>query len=197
MVSEGVIRKELDAIRNIFKREIDFKRLILSTDSLDPEGFITEGYLDASLKRALKLGVSPGVAYQMVTINVAEHFHLDHLIGSLSPGKMADMLLIPSPDNFSPQLVMCGGKIIFKDGKTMVESKRVTFPDYMFNTVKVRGYNFPSLPQKGKVRAIELMTRLVTKERVINLEDPEDSKDVIMILALNRLGNGKAFMGVS
>jgi len=90
---------------------------------------------------------------------------------------------------------MCGGKIIFKDGKTMVKSKRVTFPDYMFNTVKVRGYNFPSLPQKGKVRAIELMTRLVTKERVINLKDPEDSKDVIMILALNRLGNGKAFMG--
>ncbi len=100
MVSEGAIRKELDAIRNIFKREIDFKRLILSTDSLDPEGFITEGYLDASLKRALKLGVSPGVAYQMVTINVAEHFHLDHLIGSLSPGKMADTLLISSPDNF-------------------------------------------------------------------------------------------------
>ena len=40
------------------------------------------------------------------------------------------------------------------------------------------------------------MTRLVTQERVIDLEDPEESKDVIMVLALDRMGSGKAFMGL-
>ena len=43
---------------------------------------------------------------------------------------------------------------------------------------------------------IELVTRLVTKERIINLEDPEESKDLIMALVLDRLGSGKAFMGL-
>jgi adenine deaminase len=196
MIREGGIRKELEGVKGIFKKKIDFRRLILSTDGVDPEGFLTEGYLDASLRSALKLGVSPQLAYQMVTLNVAEHFHLDHLIGSLSTGKMADILIIPSPDDFSPQMVMCDGKIIYRDGKSLVEPKKVFFPDTMFNTVRIRSYTFPSLPKKGKVRVMELVTRLVTREKIIDLEDPEESKDVNMILAINRLGTGKAFMGL-
>jgi adenine deaminase len=196
MIREGSIRKELNGVKGIFKRKIDFRRLILATDGMDPEGFIDEGYLDASVKRVLNLGVSPALAYQMVTINVAEHFRLDHLIGSLSPGKMADIVMIPSPKEFSPQVVMCDGKIIFKDGKSLVEPKKIFFPDYMFNTVKVQGYTFPSLPTKGMARMIELVTRLVTKERIIDLEKPKQSKDVIMALALDRVGSRKAFMGL-
>jgi len=196
MIREGSIRKELLGVKGIFNKKIDFRRLILVTDGVDPEGFLEEGYLDASLKRALKLGVPPDLAYQMVTLNVAEHFRLDHLIGSLSPGKMADILIIPSPEEFSPQWVMCNGKIIFKDGRAIVEPKKIFFPDYMFHTVKVDRYTFPLLSTKGKVRVMELVTRLVTKENIVNLQDPEESKDLIMALALDRLGSGKAFMGL-
>ncbi len=196
MIREGSIRKELLGVKGIFNKKIDFRRLILVTDGVDPEGFLEEGYLDASLKRALKLGVPPDLAYQMVTLNVAEHFRLDHLIGSLSPGKMADILIIPSPEEFSPQWVMCNGKIIFKDGRAIVEPKKIFFPDYMFNSVTVDRYTFPLLSTKGKVRVMELVTRLVTKENIVNLQDPEESKDLIMALALDRLGSGKAFMGL-
>jgi len=196
MIREGSIRKELNGIKGIFDKKIDFRRLILSTDGVDPEDFLKEGYLDASLKRALKLGIAPGLLYQMVTINVAEHFRLDHLIGSLSPGKMADVVIIPSPDEFSPRWVICHGKIIFKDGKSMVKPNKVFFPEDMFKTVKVHGYGFPSVPNKGKVRGMELVTRLVTQEKVIDLQDPEESKDVMMALALDRLGSGDAFMGL-
>jgi adenine deaminase len=196
MIREGSVRKELDGVKDIFRKKIDFRRLILSTDGVDPEGFLEEGFLDAALKRALKLGVPPDLAYQMVTINVAEHFRLDHLIGSLSSGKMADIVIIPSLDEFSPQTVMCDGKIIYRDGKSMVEPKKVFFPEYMFHTVKIPGYTLPSLPNRGKVRVIELVTRLVTKERIINLRDPEESKDLIMALVLDRSGSGKAFMGL-
>ena len=196
MIREGSVRKELDGVKDIFRKKIDFRRLILATDGVDPEGFLEEGYLDAAVRRVLKLGVSPALAYQMVTINVAEHFRIDHLIGSLSPGRMADMVMIPSPNEFSPQMVMCDGKIIFRDGISMAEPKKLFFPDYMFNTIKVSRYTFPPLPNRGKARAIELITRLVTEERMINLEDPDESKDVIMILSLDRLGSGKAFMGL-
>ena len=195
MIREGAVRKELNGIKGIFNKKIDFRRLILTTDSMDPQGFIEEGYLDASLKKAIKLGAPPDLAYQMVTINVAEHFRLDHLIGSLSPGKLADILIIPSEDEYSPKLIMCDGKTIFEEGKASVEPEKVFFPKYMFNTVKVKGFTFPSLPNKGKVRGIELVTRLVTKEVIIDLDNPEESKSVIMVLALNRLNNDYAFMG--
>ncbi len=196
MIREGGVRKELEGVKGIFKKKIDFRRLALVTDGVDPEGFLAEGYLDASLRSALKMGVRPELAYQMVTINVAEHFHLDHLIGSLSPGKRADLLLIPRPNYFSPQLVMCDGQIIYKDGKSLAEPRKVFFPDHMFNTVRTNGYRFPPVPKKGKARAMELVTRLVTRERIIDLEDPEDSNDVIMVLVIDRLGSGKAFMGL-
>ena len=196
MIREGSIRKELPGVKEIFKKEIDFRRLILSTDGVDPEDFLEEGYLDASLRRALRIGVPADLAFQMVTINVAEHFRLDHLIGSLSPGKMADVLIIPSKDEFSPQLVMCGGEIIFKDGRNMVEPRRIDFPDSMFHTVKVRDFDFPSVPKKGNARTMELLTNLVTGERIVDLENPEASKDVIMLLAIDRTGNGGAFMGL-
>jgi adenine deaminase len=196
MIREGSIRKELEGVKDIFRKRIDLRRLILATDGVDSEDFLADGYLDASLRSALKLGVSPKLAYQMVTLNVAEHFHLDHLLGSLSPGRMADILTIPSPDDFSPRWVMCDGKIIHRDGKSLVEPRKVFFPDDMFNTVRIRDVTLPSLPKRGYLRAMELVTGLVTKENRIDLENPEESKDAIMILALDRLGSEKAFMGL-
>jgi adenine deaminase len=101
---------------------------------------------------------------------------------------------------------MSDGKIIFRDGKSLAEPKKVFFPDTMFNTVKVPENIFSSkggalteptgaLAKVGKVRAMELVTRLVTKERIIDLEDPEESKDVVMLLALNRVEGKGSFMG--
>jgi adenine deaminase len=196
MIREGSVRKELDGVKDIFRKKVDFRRLILATDGVDPEGFLEEGYLDAAVKRALKLGVAPGLAYQMATLNVAEHFRLDHLIGCLSPGKMADMVIIPSPHDFSPRLVMCDGKVLYQDGKLMVEPKKIFFPEYMFHTVNVSNYKFPPLPNRGKVRVMELVTRLVTQEKMIDLEIPGESEDVIMILAIDRVGRGEAFTGL-
>ena len=196
MIREGSIRKELSGVKEVFNKKIDFRRLILATDGVDPEGFIEEGYLDSSLKTGLKLGIPPEIAYQMVTLNVAEHFHVDHLIGSLSPGKMADILIIPSIGDFSPQFVMREGKVIFKEGKATVEPRKVTFPSHMLKTVNVADYTFSSPPNKGKARVMELVTGLVTKERIVDLEDPKESTDVLMVLALDRVGGGGAFMGL-
>jgi len=145
------------------------------------------------------------VAYQMVTINVADHFRLDHLIGSLVPGRMADILIIPAMDEFLPKLVMCDGKIIYRDGRSTVEPEKIFFPNSMFDTVKIHD-NFlrgealaqpaRALAKEGKVRVMELVTWLVTQEKLIDLGIPAESEDVIPILAVDRLGRRKAFMGL-
>jgi adenine deaminase len=155
-----------------------------------------EGYLDASLKTLLRLGAPPELAYQMVTLNVAEHFRLDHLIGSLSPGKMADIIMVTSRETFSPQYVMCEGKVIFKEGKNMIEPRKVPFPEPMFDTVKVADVSFPPIPRQGKVRVMELVSNLVTKETIVDLENPEESKDVLMLFALDRVAGQGSFMGI-
>jgi adenine deaminase len=195
MVREGSIRKELEGIKGVFQQNIDFRRMTLSTDGVDPAEFLQSGYLDASLRAALQLGVSPALAYQMVTLNVAEHFRLDHLIGSIAPGKMADLVLVPSPEEYAPQWVMCDGRVIFQDGRRCVEPRKDSFPDHLLQTVKVADFEFPTPPQSGKVRVIDLITRLVTQERVIDLGNPDETDDINMALALDRIGNGKGFLG--
>jgi len=196
MVREGSVRKELPAVAGIFNRKVDFRRLSLATDGVDPRTFMEEGYLDASLKTLLRLGAPPELAYQMVTLNVAEHFRLDHLLGSLSPGKTADLVIIPSREKFLPQYVMCNGRVIFKDGKNMIGPRKVSFPEPMFDTVKIADVSFPPIPRQGKIRVMELVTNLVTKETIVDLENPEESKDVLMLLALDRVGGQGSFMGL-
>jgi adenine deaminase len=155
-----------------------------------------EGYLDASLKTLLRLGAPPELAYQMVTLNVAEHFRLDDRIGSLAPGKMADLVIVPSRETFLPQYVMCEGRVIFKDGRNTIEPRKVLFPESMFDTVNITNMSFPPIPRQGKVRVMELVTNLVTKETTVDLGNPEESKDVLMLLALDRVGGQGSFMGL-
>lgn len=196
MIREGSIRRELPGVKGVFQRRMDFRRLILCTDGVDPQDFVEEGYLDASIKRALQLGIDPKILYQMVTLNVAEHFRLDSHIGSISPGKMADLVFIPSLDEFSPRLILCNGKVIYKEGKSLVEPKPFYFPERMFNTVNPGKVSLHNPPIQGKVRVMELVTRLVTQEKMVDLDTPSDSKDLLMVLAIDRLNKEGSFMGL-
>jgi adenine deaminase len=195
MIREGSVRGELDQLREIFKRDIDFRRFVLCTDSVDAVDILDQGYLEFALKKALRLGVPPELAYAMVTLNPAEHFHLDDSIGSLSPGRMADLLVIPSPTDFSPQIVMCDGRTIYKEGRLLIEPKKTEFPEHLLDTLKIKDYTIPPLRTGGKIRAIELVTNLVTKEATVDLNNAEEAKEVIMAFALDRIGQGGSFLG--
>ncbi len=195
MIRQGAVRKELERVAGIFFKEIDKRRLVISTDSMAPEGFLTEGSLDAAVRHALELGIPPNLVYQSVTINAAEHFHLDHLIGSLCPGRAADLVIIPSQERYQPELVMCKGKIIFEDGEAKVAPQKAHWPDELFRTVIVTQDQIKLPPGRGKVRAMELVTRLVTREAVVDLDNPSDAEDVLALLALERTGKGESFSG--
>jgi adenine deaminase len=65
----------------------------------------------------------------------------------------------------------------------------------MFDTVKIADASLPPIPRQGKVRVMELVSNLVTKETIVDLENPEESKDVLMFLALDRVGGQGSFMG--
>ncbi len=196
MIRQGGIRKELDEVAGVFKKGIDTRRIILCTDSMDPEGFISEGYLDAAVRHAIKLGIRPAQVYQAVTINVAEHFGLDRMIGSITPGKQADLVMIPSAEKYLPELVMCRGKVIYRDGKALDRPREESYPRHMFDTVKIDSFSIPSFPKKGKARVMELVSRLVTKEGVVNIGNKADWKDVNLLLALERTGSGGTFLGL-
>ncbi len=196
MIRQGAIRKELNEVVDVFSTGIDTRRVVICTDSMDPETFLTEGSLDAAVRRAIELGVAPEKVYQSVTINVAEHFHLEHLIGSLTPGKKADMVLIPAPSDYQPQAVICRGKVIYEGGEVKGEVRKVIYPDHFFRTVRLSPPVTISMPQRGKVRVMELVTRLVTIESSADLGNPDERQELNLLLALERTGKGGMFLGM-
>lgn len=58
------------------------------------EDLDSEGHIDHHVRKAISLGVKPMAAYRMATLNAASYYRLDHLIGSITPGKLADLLIL-------------------------------------------------------------------------------------------------------
>lgn len=54
----------------------------------------SEGHIDHHVREAIRLGVDQMSAYRMATLNAASYYRLDHLIGSITPGKLADLLIL-------------------------------------------------------------------------------------------------------
>lgn len=46
------------------------------------------------VRLAINAGISPMTAIQMATLNSAEAYHIDDYVGSITPGKDADIILV-------------------------------------------------------------------------------------------------------
>jgi len=211
MAREGEIRRDLEAFAPLWRRgNLDWRRVILATDSVGPRRLYQDGYLDHTLRRAIALGLDPVKAIQATTLNVAEHFRLDHLIGGIAPGQRADMVLVDDLRAFRPWRVYCRGRLIAREGKLVVEPRSVTFPEEAYRTVR---FPRPAAPQdfqvvapreegEVRVRVIEMVTHLVTREGEAILPISRGKiwalpeKDVIKAAAWERCsGSGERFVG--
>lgn len=58
------------------------------------EDLDSEGHIDHHVRTAIRMGVKPMMAYRMATLNAASYYRLDHLLGSVTPAKLADLLIL-------------------------------------------------------------------------------------------------------
>lgn len=205
MVREGGVRQELEQLKEVLAEAADPRRLVLVTDSVDPGGLLEQGYLDVAVRHALRLGLAPELVYRMVTINVAEHFRVDHMVGSLAPGRSADLVVIPSPGDYLPQLVMCRGQVVFRPGEPPAEPASVSLPSGARRGIRL-ALGALVVPSVGGARAMELVSRLVTREALVDVAGlvTVDSSglalsgdsDLILAVALDRFGSGTSFLGL-
>jgi adenine deaminase len=65
MVREGAVRKDLEEIAKITEQAIDFRRLILATDTVSPADLLENGYMEHIVQKAIDCGFEPITAIQM------------------------------------------------------------------------------------------------------------------------------------
>src|SRR5690606_27488692 len=100
-----------ETIKSITENSIDTRYATLVSDDTHPNTLITLGHLDHVVRRAIEEGVNPITAIQMVTINVAQCFGVDKDLGTISPGRWADILLISDLTKVKVEKVIVNGEL--------------------------------------------------------------------------------------
>ena len=124
-------------ITAVTERGLDPRGAILCTDDCMAATLVNDGHMDRVLRHAIACGCDPLVALQMCTINAAEHFGLGRELGSIAPGRRADMVLTPSLEAFEARRVWALGREVARDGRMRVECPHLAWPDAARATVNL------------------------------------------------------------
>ena len=116
---------------------VDTRLCLLCTDDCHPETLVGEGHMDRVLRTAVELGLDPVTALQMCTINCAEYFGLAHDLGSVTPGKCADVVLLEDLRQFAARMVIVDGEVVAEDGRALFDVPERTWPDWMTHTMNL------------------------------------------------------------
>jgi adenine deaminase len=105
-----------ELIKGITEAELDTRLMCLVTDDTSAITLTDEGHLDHLVRLALSLGVDFVTVIQMVTLNVAGSYAMDRELGSLAPGRTADINIVTGPEDFKVLTTIADGKVVAKDG---------------------------------------------------------------------------------
>ena len=141
-------------ITAITERGIDPRNFILCTDDCMAETLVNDGHMNRVVRHAIDCGCDPLIALQMATINTATHFGLERELGSIAPGRRADMIITSDLKTLPIEHVIARGKTVAKDGKITVDCPHYDWPDSARQTVHLgkplEEKDFDILAPKGK-----------------------------------------------
>jgi adenine deaminase len=96
--------------------------LAFCADDKHVEDLADQGAIDHHVRSAVALGVAPAVAVRMAALNAAAHFRIDHLVGSLTPSRLADLQLLPDLVEFRPTSVWVDGIEVAREGRALFDN---------------------------------------------------------------------------
>jgi adenine deaminase len=124
-------------IKAVTERGIDSRNIILCTDDSHSGTLVYDGHMNRVVRHAIAQGLKPITAIQMATLNTAQHFGLERELGSITPGRRADLILSSDLTALPIELVIVRGQVMAGNGKLTAELPKFNYPDAAKNTVHV------------------------------------------------------------
>ncbi|MDV3278155.1 MAG: adenine deaminase [Nitrososphaerales archaeon] len=119
------------------KRILHPYNLILCTDDVMPDNLANLGHLDYVCRTFIEEGMDPVEVVRSATLRPALHMRM-HRLGAISPGRVADIVLLKSLKKFAVELVVANGVPVAKQGKMLVDLEKRTFDSSARNTMKLK-----------------------------------------------------------
>ncbi len=98
------------------------RHLCFCADDKHVEDLDDQGHIDHHVRQAIACGVPPIEAWRMATLVAASFYRFDHVLGSVTPARVADLQLVGDLAVARPDVVMVGGEIVAEGGRPLFEN---------------------------------------------------------------------------
>ena len=122
-------------ITAVTERGLDPRNFILCTDDCHSGTLVRDGHVNRVVRHAIDCGCDPLIALQMATLNTATHFGLERELGSISPGRRADVILTSDLRTLPIEEVIARGQTVARDGAILVTCPHLDWPADARDTV--------------------------------------------------------------
>ena len=211
-IREGSSERNVDElIRGVIEHELDTSNLMFCTDDKHAREIQVEGHINYNVSRAVELGLDPMKAIQIATVNSAKHFRMEDEIGSITPGRLADIILVEDWREVKPTVVIFEGNVVAENGNLLEECKVEEYPDWLKHTVTLKNpitaKSFATLSKKQdgstKIHLIDMIPRQIINHHVLEEMQVKNGKiqvniekDILKLAVVERYGkNGNVGVG--
>ena len=111
--------------------------MMLCSDETDPADLVDKGHMDHKVRMVIENGVDPITAIQMSTINIAEYYGVTGSVGSLAPGRRADLVIVDEPASFRPLRTLSAGVVASADDSPSPASQAPIRPDRVTSRINI------------------------------------------------------------
>ena len=197
--------------RAITEEGIDSRRTLLCTDDRHPDTLLRAGHMDDVVRLAITAGIPAMTAIQMATLNTAEHFGVANDVGSIGPGRFADILIVSDLGTMAIECVLAAGDVVVEGGTLSVSIGSFQYPESAKNSVKIPGEFTASdfiIRNSGsqdsvRCRVIEIVENQVTTRGIIEscsvvdgiVKLPDDSAISLLAIVERHSGSGRISRG--
>ena len=197
-------------VKAITEKGLDSRNFILCTDDSHSGTLVHEGHMNRVVRHAIAQGLRPITAIQMATLNTAEHFGLEKDIGSITPGRFADIVISSDLVTLPIEMVISAGELIAEKGELTINLPPYPYPALAKNTVRLGkkmtalDFDVPAAsPEPKKIRAIgvvenqaptKAVTRVLQVENGVLQLDPRQDVDHLALVERHR-GTGQVVNG--
>ncbi|MEP5153307.1 adenine deaminase [Planktotalea sp.] len=124
-------------ITAVTEKGLDPRNFILCTDDSHSGTIVNEGHMNRVVRHAIECGCDPLIALQMATINTATHFGLERELGSIAPGRRADVILTSDLKALPIEHVIARGQTVARMGICEAECPHFDWPRHARGTVNM------------------------------------------------------------
>lgn len=214
LMREGSASTDLrPCLRMITEEHVDTRYCSMVSDDIDALHISRKGHLDNKVRIAVEEGIDPITAIQMVTINPAENFHLQDRIGSITPGKTADIVFLSSLEECKVESVIANGELVVENEELVKDIPAPNYSDLLKGTVKLAHpitgddlvmkadakYSTAKVHVIGASHDTLLTDALEAELPIVNgVIEPDAENDILRIACVERYGKngsvGKSFI---